>query len=197
LAVAIYAGTTSESKCGVGNWIAGSKLEPNHIIEMRTSTTVYVISAPKMTTVNPLLAAYLARLIQKPLQTKMITAGRPLCEINPLLKLIKVIIVGFLSFLQEILANHIAGVPVPATEDAPVYEKALAAVKINSRAAKMAAYGAFISAPMNHVLVGALQRTFAGQTSLRAKLLQLIVSNIFIAPIQAGGMEESLLSRAP
>jgi peroxisomal membrane protein 2 len=103
------------------------------------------------------------------------------------------LIVGFLSFLQEVLANHIAGVPVPASNNAPVYEQVLAAAKINSRAAKMAVYGAFISAPMNHVLVGTLQRVFAGQTGGRAKLLQLLASNIFIAPIQAGGMEESLL----
>jgi hypothetical protein len=95
-----------------------------------------------------------------------------------------------------VLANHIAGVPVPASNDAPVYEQALAAAKINSRAVKMATYGAFISAPMNHVLVGMLQKMFAGRTSVRDKLLQLLVSNIFIAPIQAGGTKESLFAGA-
>lgn len=94
---------------------------------------------------------------------------------------------GFLSFLQEVISNHIAGVPVTASRNAPAYEHALAAAKINSRAAKMAAYGAFISAPMNHVLVGALQKIFAGRTSGRAKLMQLLVSNVFIAPIQVAG----------
>lgn len=68
-----------------------------------------------------------------------------------------------------------------------MHEKVLAAAKINSRAAKMGIYGAFISAPMNHVLVGKLQKLFAGKTSTRARLLQLLVGNVFIAPIQAAG----------
>ncbi|KAG8814813.1 hypothetical protein FRC17_000967 [Serendipita sp. 399] len=131
---------------------------------MSTSTTVYV--APRSTKVNPLLAAYLARLTAKPLQTKMVTAG-------------------LLCFLQEVLANHIAGVPIPTRKNAPAYEHALAAAKVNAKAANMAAYGFFVSAPMNHVLIGGLHKMFAGRTSGRDKLLQLLVSNLFIAPTQA------------
>jgi len=48
----------------------------------------------------------------------------------------------------------------------------------------MAIYGFFISAPLGHVLVGALQKAFAGKTSRLAKLSQLLASNLVIAPIQ-------------
>ncbi|EGY14513.1 uncharacterized protein VDAG_05677 [Verticillium dahliae VdLs.17] len=53
-----------------------------------------------------------------------------------------------------------------------------------SRVPKMAAYGALVSAPLGHFLIWLLQKTFAGRTSLRAKILQIIVSNLIIAPIQ-------------
>ncbi|KAH7350104.1 integral membrane protein [Plectosphaerella cucumerina] len=53
-----------------------------------------------------------------------------------------------------------------------------------SRVPKMAAYGAFVSAPVGHFLIWLLQKIFAGRTSLRAKILQIIFSNLVIAPIQ-------------
>lgn len=96
--------------------------------------------------------------------------------------------IGLLSFLQEVIANHLAGVPVHSSKHAPAYEKALASAKINGRAFKMAAYGSFISAPLNHVLVGFLQKMFAGKTSTKDRLLQLLAGNLFVAPIQATGM---------
>lgn len=49
-----------------------------------------------------------------------------------------------------------------------------------SRVPKMAAYGAIVSAPLGHFLIWALQKTFAGRTSLRAKVLQIIVSNLIV-----------------
>lgn len=48
----------------------------------------------------------------------------------------------------------------------------------------MAIYGAFVSAPMSHYLVGALQKVFAGKTSGRAKIAQILANNLLIAPIQ-------------
>jgi hypothetical protein len=51
----------------------------------------------------------------------------------------------------------------------------------------MAAYGSFISAPLNHVLVGLLQRVFVGRTSTRDRVLQILAGNLFVAPIQATG----------
>ncbi|RMJ23536.1 integral membrane protein [Aspergillus sp. HF37] len=54
----------------------------------------------------------------------------------------------------------------------------------SSRVPKMALYGMFISAPLGHVLISILQKVFAGRTSLKAKILQILASNLIIAPIQ-------------
>jgi hypothetical protein len=53
-----------------------------------------------------------------------------------------------------------------------------------SRVPKMAAYGALVSAPLGHFLIWLLQKIFSGRTSLRAKILQILFSNLVIAPIQ-------------
>ncbi|GAB1320846.1 hypothetical protein MFIFM68171_11056 [Madurella fahalii] len=53
-----------------------------------------------------------------------------------------------------------------------------------SRVPKMAAYGALVSAPLGHFLIWVLQKAFSKRTSLRAKILQILVSNLIIAPIQ-------------
>jgi hypothetical protein len=53
-----------------------------------------------------------------------------------------------------------------------------------SRVPKMAAYGALVSAPMGHFFFWLLQKIFRGRTSLRSKIMQIIVSNLIIAPIQ-------------
>ncbi|KAG5912789.1 hypothetical protein E4U53_005152 [Claviceps sorghi] len=52
------------------------------------------------------------------------------------------------------------------------------------RVPKMAAYGALVSAPLGHFLIWLLQKVFRGRTSLRAKILQIVISNLIIAPIQ-------------
>lgn len=51
-----------------------------------------------------------------------------------------------------------------------------------SRVPKMAAYGAFISAPLGHFLIWLLQKIFAKRTSLRAKILQILFSNLIVCP---------------
>ncbi|EER38213.1 integral membrane protein [Histoplasma capsulatum H143] len=48
----------------------------------------------------------------------------------------------------------------------------------------MALYGSFIGAPLGHVLISILQKLFSGRTSLKAKILQILVSNLIISPIQ-------------
>jgi hypothetical protein len=53
----------------------------------------------------------------------------------------------------------------------------------------MAAYGALVSAPLGHFLIWCLQKAFKGRVSLRAKILQILVSNLIV-----GGT--FLLSRA-
>jgi hypothetical protein len=79
---------------------------------------------------------------------------------------------GSLSATQELLASWIAK------------DRNKNGHYFTSRVPKMAAYGAFISAPLGHVLISILQKIFSGRTSLKAKILQILVSNLMIAPIQ-------------
>ena len=84
----------------------------------------------------------------------------------------KMLTSGTLAALQELLASWLA------------HDKSKHGHYFSSRIPKMAAYGALISAPLGHVLIGFLQRMFAGRTSLRAKIIQILVSNLIVAPIQ-------------
>jgi len=45
----------------------------------------------------------------------------------------------------------------------------------------MALYGGLISAPLGHVLITILQWLFAGRTSVRAKVMQIVVSNLVVS----------------
>ncbi|KAI0051659.1 hypothetical protein FA95DRAFT_1511599 [Auriscalpium vulgare] len=115
---------------------------------------------------HPLLAAYLVQLAANPLRTKALTTGT-------------------LCFLQEVLASHLAGLPVRAPpKSAPAYSQLLARAHVDARAIKMALYGFLVSAPLSHVLVGELQKAFAGRTGRGAKIAQILASNIVVAPIQ-------------
>jgi len=91
-------------------------------------------------------------------------------QTNPLRT--KMLTSGTLSALQEILASWIAK------------DRSKGGHYFTSRVPKMAAYGAFISAPLGHVLISILQKLFQGRTSLKAKILQILVSNLIVAPIQ-------------
>ncbi|RMZ34423.1 hypothetical protein D0859_01437 [Hortaea werneckii] len=84
----------------------------------------------------------------------------------------KMITSGSLAALQEFLASWIAK------------DRNKHGHYFTSRVPKMAVYGAFISAPLGHVMISLLQRVFAGRTSLKAKIMQIIVSNLIVAPIQ-------------
>ena len=79
---------------------------------------------------------------------------------------------GSLAALQELLASWIA------------HDRSKNGHYLTARVPKMAIYGAFVSAPLGHLLIGILQRVFAGRTSARAKVLQILVSNLIISPIQ-------------
>jgi len=48
----------------------------------------------------------------------------------------------------------------------------------------MALYGIFIQAPLNHKLVAALQKLFVGRTGAGAKILQILLNNVTVLPIQ-------------
>lgn len=84
----------------------------------------------------------------------------------------KMLTSGVLSGTQELLASYIAK------------DRSKSGHYFTSRVPKMAANGAFVMAPVGHVLITILQKLFAGRTSLKAKILQILVSNLFIAPIQ-------------
>ena len=75
---------------------------------------------------------------------------------------------GSLSALQEVLASWIAR------------DVGQSGHYVNSRVPKMAVYGAFISAPLGHFLISILQKMFSGRTSLTAKILQILVSNLVV-----------------
>ncbi|KAF2281106.1 uncharacterized protein EI97DRAFT_20361 [Westerdykella ornata] len=84
----------------------------------------------------------------------------------------KMLTSGTLSGLQEFLASWIA------------HDRSKHGHYFTSRVPKMALYGAFVSAPLGHVLISILQKIFRGRTSLKAKILQILVSNLIISPIQ-------------
>ncbi|KAF8454357.1 hypothetical protein BGX38DRAFT_1267949 [Terfezia claveryi] len=84
----------------------------------------------------------------------------------------KMITSGTLHGLQELIASIIA-------RDRPKH-----GTYLTPRVPKMALYGSIISAPLGHILVTLLQKAFAGRTSTKAKVLQIIVSNLIVSPIQ-------------
>ncbi|KAI9844641.1 MAG: hypothetical protein M1838_002096 [Thelocarpon superellum] len=103
-------------------------------------------------------------------QTGYLAAYIKQLESNPLRT--KMLTSGGLAALQEVLASWIA------------HDRNRNGHYFTARVPKMAIYGAFVSAPLGHVLIGILQRLFAKRTSLRAKILQILISNLVIAPIQ-------------
>jgi hypothetical protein len=76
---------------------------------------------------------------------------------------------GTLSALQEVLASWLA------------HDKSKNGHYFSSRVPKMAAYGALISAPLGHMLISILQWLFSGRTSVKAKVLQILVSNLVVS----------------
>jgi peroxisomal membrane protein 2 len=96
-----------------------------------------------------------------------------------------------------VLGSNLAGVPPkrPARH-ASALTQILASSHIDSKAVKMALYGFFVSAPLGHYLVGALQKAFLGKTSTRARIGQILASNLLIAPIQTAGQLLLLRSSA-
>ena len=80
----------------------------------------------------------------------------------------KMLTSGSLAALQEFLASWIAK------------DRNKHGHYFTSRVPKMAVYGAFVSAPLGHVMISILQKMFAGRTSLKSKILQIIVSNLVV-----------------
>ena len=109
-------------------------------------------------------------------------------SVSPYLLLMVYCATGILSFIQEVIANHLAGVPIPVSKSANPASKLAAAAKIDIRAFKLALYGFFISAPLGHYAVGTLQKFFEGKNGPAARLLLLLANNLFVAPVQTAGM---------
>ena len=103
-------------------------------------------------------------------QTSVFQAYLKQLQSNPLRT--KMLTSGSLAALQEVLASWIA------------HDRSKNGHYLTPRVPKMAIYGAFVSAPLGHILIAILQRTFKNRTSLRAKVLQIIVSNLIVSPIQ-------------
>ncbi|KAJ5098062.1 hypothetical protein N7532_005063 [Penicillium argentinense] len=103
-------------------------------------------------------------------QTGYLAAYLKQLQKNPLRT--KMLTSGVLSGLQELLASWLA------------HDVGKHGHYFSSRIPKMSLYGMFIAAPLGHVLIGILQKIFAGRTSLKAKILQILVSNLIISPIQ-------------
>jgi hypothetical protein len=80
----------------------------------------------------------------------------------------KMLTSGVLSGLQELLASWLA------------HDVGKHGHYFSSRIPKMSLYGMFVAAPLGHVLIGILQKIFAGRTSLKAKILQILVSNLIV-----------------
>jgi hypothetical protein len=80
----------------------------------------------------------------------------------------KMLTSGVLSGLQELLASWIA------------HDLSRHGHHFSSRVPKMVLYGMFISAPLGHFLIGLLQKVFAGRKSLKAKILQILASNLIV-----------------
>lgn len=53
-----------------------------------------------------------------------------------------------------------------------------------ARVPKMAAYGALVSAPLGHFLIWVLQKSFKNRVSLRAKIIQILISNLIVSYLQ-------------
>lgn len=97
-------------------------------------------------------------------------------------------LLALLCFLQEVLGSNLAGLPArKVPKESPFFYKLLENGHIDSRALKMALYGFLVSAPLGHFLVGTLQKAFAGRTDTRAKIAQIVTSNLLISPVQASG----------
>lgn len=142
---------------------------------------------------HPLLARYLSALASHPLRTKAITTGQGLrCSMysrhlnSP---------PALLCFLQEILGSNLAGIPAKkVSKDYPLVYKLLANAHVDAKAIKMAVYGFLVSAPLSHFLVGALQKAFTGRTDTRARVAQIVTSNLLVSPIQASSTVDCRLS---
>ncbi|GAA6044064.1 hypothetical protein JCM8097_005011 [Rhodosporidiobolus ruineniae] len=122
------------------------------------------------------LASYLAALDRRPILTKSCTSGS-------------------LYLISELVSSAVAAKSLPPSARAKLNpEGAVGSGKgeVSVRqlwsqfgpAVKLAAYGFFVAAPLDHHLYELLGRVFAGRTSEKARVLEVVASNTVILPIQ-------------
>lgn len=80
----------------------------------------------------------------------------------------KMLTAGSLSALQELIASWIA------------HDRSRHGHYFTARVPKMALYGAFVSVPMGQLWIKLMHFLFARRTSLRAKVMQIIISNLLV-----------------
>lgn len=86
---------------------------------------------------------------------------------------------GALAGLQEVLASWLA------------HDRSKHGHYFSSRVPKMMAYGALISAPLGHALIGILQWLFSNRSSLKAKIMQILISNLIVSK---GNLQKAFLT---
>ncbi|GAA6008797.1 uncharacterized protein JCM10292_004674 [Rhodotorula paludigena] len=117
------------------------------------------------------LTSYLGALERRPVATKSATSG--------LLYLVSEIV-------STQLAKPKAGRQYAAAggKEANGRLSLLRVLQQSKPALKLAAYGALIAAPLDHVLYSLLARAFAGRTSRRARVGEVVAANALILPVQ-------------
>ncbi|GAA5848839.1 hypothetical protein JCM8547_006363 [Rhodosporidiobolus lusitaniae] len=122
------------------------------------------------------LASYLACLDRSPVATKACTSG-------------------FLYLVSELVSSAVASRSLPPSlrvkknvqgvrsKEDKGYSP-LALLKRYQQALKLAAYGFFVAAPLDHYLYCIHERVFAGRTGKKARILEVVAANTLILPIQ-------------
>ncbi|GAA6053387.1 hypothetical protein JCM3770_002299 [Rhodotorula araucariae] len=121
------------------------------------------------TTARLALTSYLTSLERRPVLTKSVTSGT-------------------LYLLSELVSTQLAR-PASTRNASPSRTKRtnispVAFLKRYQQALKLAAYGFFVGAPLDHFLYGLLARIFAGRTSRRARIAEVVTANVAILPVQ-------------
>ncbi|GJN89974.1 hypothetical protein Rhopal_002963-T1 [Rhodotorula paludigena] len=118
------------------------------------------------------LTSYLGALERRPVATKSATSG--------LLYLVSEIV-------STQLAKPTAGRQYAAAAGGKEAKERLSPLRVlqqSKPALKLAGYGALIAAPLDHVLYSLLARAFAGRTSRRARVGEVVAANALILPVQ-------------
>jgi len=124
------------------------------------------IQQPSQSGPSALLTLYLQQLTMNPLRTKAITSG-------------------VLSGLQEYVAQELSGTSSRRKGKAKEGDqKQIYSGLVDEKVVKMALYGFLISGPLGHFLFEALNKYFKNRTGAGAKFMQILASNLIIAPIQ-------------